>query len=244
MKIAAVTGASRGIGFETAKRLAGDGFFVNLLGRDFEALSCSARRILDSCPQASVDCQVIDVSDPDSVKSAFQSIFAKHKGLDVLVCNAGVLEDALIGMVSTDQIRRVFAANVYGVLFCCQYGSRLINRRGGGSIINVSSIIGTNGNVGQSVYGGSKAAVIGVTKSLAKELAPSNIRVNAVAPGFIDTDMARSISDEKFQERLSSIKMKRIGKPEEVASVISFLAGDDSTYVTGQVIGVDGGMLI
>jgi 3-oxoacyl-[acyl-carrier protein] reductase len=119
-----------------------------------------------------------------------------------------------------------------------------MNRRGGGSIINVSSIIGTNGNVGQSVYGGSKAAVIGITKSLAKELAPSNIRVNAVAPGFIDTDMARSISDEKFQERLSSIKMKRIGKPEEVASVISFLAGDDSTYVTGQVIGVDGGMLI
>jgi 3-oxoacyl-[acyl-carrier protein] reductase len=100
------------------------------------------------------------------------------------------------------------------------------------------------GNIGQTVYGGSKAAVIGIMKSLAKELAPSNIRVNAVAPGFIDTDMARSISREKFKERLDSIKMGRIGKPEEVASVISFLASDNSSYVTGQTIGVDGGMLI
>jgi 3-oxoacyl-[acyl-carrier protein] reductase len=147
-------------------------------------------------------------------------------------------------MVTTGLIRRVFSSNVDGVLYCCQYAARLMARRGGGSIINLTSIMGCNGAEGQSVYGGSKAAVIGITKSLAKELAPSNIRVNAVAPGFIDTDMARSISDEKFQERLSSIKMKRIGKPEEVASVISFLAGDDSTYVTGQVIGVDGGMLI
>jgi 3-oxoacyl-[acyl-carrier protein] reductase len=104
--------------------------------------------------------------------------------------------------------------------------------------------MGVSGAAGQSVYASSKAAVIGITKSLAKELAPSNIRVNAIAPGFIDTEMARSISPEKFQERLDSIKMGRIGKPEEVASVISFLAGDDSKYVTGQVIGVDGGMLI
>jgi 3-oxoacyl-[acyl-carrier protein] reductase len=119
-----------------------------------------------------------------------------------------------------------------------------MQRRGGGSIVNISSIIGTNGNEGQAVYGGSKAAVIGMTKSLAKELAPSNICVNAIAPGFIDTDMARSLDDDKFQERIDSIKMNRIGKPEEVANVALFLASSMSSYVTGQVIGVDGGMLI
>jgi 3-oxoacyl-[acyl-carrier protein] reductase len=185
-----------------------------------------------------------DVSDANSVKNAFQEIYSKYKGLDVLICNAGVIDSALIGMVTEEKIHRVFGINVNGVLYCCQYGSRLMARRGGGSIINVSSIMGVSGAAGQSVYASSKAAVIGITKSLAKELAPSNIRVNAIAPGFIDTEMARSISPEKFQERLDSIKMGRIGKPEEVASVISFLAGDDSKYVTGQVIGVDGGMLI
>jgi len=244
MKIAAVTGASRGIGLATSKRLARDGYLVILAGRRLESLLDAAQSILEVVPDAKTDCVEMDVGCAESVKSGFQTIFSRHKGLDILVCNAGVLEGALIGMVTTDLIRRVFFSNVDGVLYCCQYAARLMARRGGGSIINLTSIMGCNGAEGQSVYGGSKAAVIGITKSLAKELAPSNIRVNAVAPGFIDTDMARSISDEKFQERLSSIKMKRIGKPEEVASVISFLAGDDSTYVTGQVIGVDGGMLI
>jgi len=160
------------------------------------------------------------------------------------VANAGVLDDALIGMVTTDQIKRVFETNTYGVLYCAQYASRLMARNKSGSIINVASIIGTNGNVGQAVYGGSKAAVIGITHSLAKELAPSNIRVNAIAPGFIDTEMARSIPPEKFQERINSIKMGRIGSPDEVAKVILFLASDLASYVTGQTIGVDGGMLI
>ena len=119
-----------------------------------------------------------------------------------------------------------------------------MGRKGSGSIILVSSIIGSNGNIGQAVYGGSKAAVIGITKSLSKELAPQNIRVNALAPGFIDTDMARSLSTEKFEERIASIKMGRIGTPEEVANAALFLASDLSSYVTGQVIGVDGCMLI
>jgi 3-oxoacyl-[acyl-carrier protein] reductase len=244
MKIAAVTGASRGIGFATAKRLASDGFTVILLGRDGESLANSAIKIKELVPHAVTDCVEVDVADADSVRNAFQRIFTKHRRLDVLVCNAGLLEDALIGMVTDHQIRKVFGTNVDGVLYCCQYAARLMTRNGGGSIVTVSSIIGLTGNIGQTVYGGSKAAVIGIMKSLAKELAPSNIRVNAVAPGFIDTDMARSISREKFKERLDSIKMGRIGKPEEVASVISFLASDNSSYVTGQTIGVDGGMLI
>jgi 3-oxoacyl-[acyl-carrier protein] reductase len=125
-----------------------------------------------------------------------------------------------------------------------QYASRIMSRNQAGSIINLTSIIGTNGNVGQSVYGGSKAAVIGITKSLAKELADKNIRVNAIAPGFIDTDMARSIPDEIFKQRVDSVAMKRIGNAGEIAGVACFLASELSSYVTGQVIGVDGGMLI
>ncbi|MNV57065.1 3-oxoacyl-[acyl-carrier-protein] reductase FabG [compost metagenome] len=162
----------------------------------------------------------------------------------MLINNAGVLDDALIGMVQQQQIERTFSTNSYSALYCSQYAARLISRSGGGSIINMASIIGKVGNAGQAVYAGSKAAVIGITQSLAKELAVSQIRVNAIAPGFIDTDMARSLPQAKFDERVASIAMGRIGTPDEVASVALFLASDLSRYVTGQVIGVDGGMLI
>jgi 3-oxoacyl-[acyl-carrier protein] reductase len=147
-------------------------------------------------------------------------------------------------MVSEQQLQRVFATNTFGFIYCAQYAARLMARGNGGSIVSVSSIIGTNGNGGQSVYGGSKAAVIGITKSLAKELAPKNIRVNAVAPGLIDTDMSRSLPREKYDERLNSIAMGRAGTAEDVANAIVFLASDLSTYITGQVLGVDGGMLV
>lgn len=243
-KVAFVTGAARGIGFATASVLAAAGAAVVLGGRNPESLAAAAERIRSGMPEARLLPLVCDVADEESVKHAFQSIFREFKRLDVLVANAGVLDDALIGMVTVKQIEKVFGANTFGVLYCAQYASRLMARNGGGSIVALSSIIGTNGNVGQAVYGGSKAAVIGITKSLAKELAPQNIRVNAIAPGFIDTDMARSIPEEKFAERLASIKMGRIGSAEEVANAILFLASDMSSYVTGQILGVDGGMLI
>jgi 3-oxoacyl-[acyl-carrier protein] reductase len=147
-------------------------------------------------------------------------------------------------MVTHEQIEKTFSINTFGVLYVAQYAARLMSRNKSGSIINISSIIGTNGNEGQTVYGGSKAAVIGITQSLAKELAPNNIRVNAIAPGFIDTDMTRQLPKDKYQERMESIKMGRIGKPEDIANTALFLASDLSAYVTGQVIGVDGGMLI
>mgnify|MGYP001422192968 CR=1 FL=1 len=162
-----------------------------------------------------------------------------------MVCNAGILDDALIGMVSKEQIERVFSINTYGILFCSQYASRLMSRNSkGGSIINISSIIGTNGNTGQSVYGGSKAAIIGITKSLSKELATKNIRVNAIAPGFINTEMTRSIPREIYQERINSIKMGRIGEPKDIAYSTLFFASDISNYITGQILGVDGAMQI
>ncbi|MFO1193479.1 MAG: SDR family NAD(P)-dependent oxidoreductase [Rhodoferax sp.] len=243
-KITVITGGSRGIGLATARTFAAAGATVVLLGRSTDALQAACESVREAAPAASVSGIGCDVSAPDSVRDAFQAIFRQHKRLHALVANAGVLDDALIGMVTPAQIRQTFDVNTFGVLYCAQAASRLIARSGGGAIINVSSIIGRNGNAGQAVYGGSKAAVIGITQSLAKELAPQAIRVNAIAPGFIDTDMARSIGPAKFQERLASIKMGRIGTPQDVANVALFLASDLSAYVTGQVIGVDGGMLI
>lgn len=243
-KIAFITGASRGIGFASAKVFAGAGATVVLGARNKRELDAAVATVKNDIPQANLFSLECDVADENSVKVAFRTIFKEFKQLDVLLANAGVLDDALIGMVTTEQIQKVFGTNTFGALYCSQYASRLMARKGNGSIILITSIFGSNGNIGQSVYGGSKAAVIGITKSLSKELAPQNIRVNALAPGFIDTDMARSISPEKYAERISSIKMGRIGAPEDVAHAALFLASDLSSYITGQVIGVDGGMLV
>ncbi|HHQ4592464.1 TPA: SDR family NAD(P)-dependent oxidoreductase [Aeromonas veronii] len=238
-----ITGAGRGIGLAIARQFAAQGAELWLNGRDEEAITRMAEAL---GVEFGVPCMPLcfDVADPQAVKHAFQQLFGQTRQLDVLVNNAGVLDDALLGMVQQQQIERTFATNSYSTLYCSQYAARLMQRSGGGSIINMASIIGRVGNAGQAVYAGSKAAVIGITQSLAKELAASQIRVNAIAPGFIDTDMARSLPPAKFDERVASIAMGRIGTPDEVASVALFLASDLSRYVTGQVIGVDGGMLI
>lgn len=241
-KVALVTGATRGIGLATVNRFCEEGAKVFLNGRDEAKLL----EIVTSLTDQGFDVEplVFDVSKPDQVKDAFRALVKKTKKLDILVNNAGILDDALIGMVSVEQVQRTFEINTFSSIYVSQYASRLMQRNGTGSIINLASIIGTNGNSGQAVYGGSKAAVIGITKSLAKELAQTNIRVNAIAPGFIKTDMACSIPEDKFQERMESIAMKRIGEPEDIANTAVYLGSDLSSYVTGQVIGVDGGMLI
>ncbi|BDW10197.1 3-oxoacyl-ACP reductase [Polynucleobacter sp. SHI8] len=243
-KVCLITGASKGIGFSSAKILALHGASVILVGRNKDLLESNVNAInneINSCIAMSYPC---DITSEHEVKVLFQWVFKTFKRLDVLVANAGILEDSLIGMTTKEQIERVFAVNTFGLIYCAQYACRLMSRNKFGSIINISSIIATNGNAGQTVYGGSKAAVLGITKSLAKELANQNIRVNAIAPGFIDTDMTRSIPLEKYEERLSSISMGRVGTPEDVAGVVLFLASNLSNYITGQTIGVDGGMLI
>jgi 3-oxoacyl-[acyl-carrier protein] reductase len=242
-KVAVVTGAARGIGFATAQSFAQAGAHVVLMDLSTSSLEQACARIRADQHDAQVEAIACNVADPHSVRDAFQAVFRSQRKLHALVANAGVLNDALIGMVTRQQIEDTFGTNAFGTLYCAQYASRLIARSGGGSIINISSILGRYGNAGQTVYGGSKAAIIGITQSLAKELAPQAIRVNAIAPGFIDTAMTRSLSAEKFAERLASVKMGRIGAPEEVASVALFLASDMSSYVTGQVIGVDGAMV-
>ena len=169
---------------------------------------------------------------------------ARHKRLDILVNNAGILRDKLIGMISDAEIDELFNVNVIGLIKITQLAARIMTRRKSGSIINVSSIVGRKGNSGQTVYSATKSAVIGATFSAAKELAPMNIRVNAVAPGLIDTSMTKSIPEDKRKNLESHIAMGRVGSAQDVANVIVFLASDLSSYVTGQVIGVDGGLVI
>ena len=242
-KTALITGSTRGIGRSIAEVFAKNGANVILNARNAKKANEFAEELRERY-NIQVETVLFDVANHDEIKNGFKALYNITKKLDIVVNNAGVLDDALIGMVTHKQIEETFAINTFGVLHVSQYAARLMSRNKSGSIINISSIIGTNGNEGQSVYGGSKAAVIGITKSLAKELAPNNIRVNAIAPGFIDTDMTRGLPKEKFEERMASIKMGRIGKPEDVANVALFLASNLSEYVTGQVVGVDGGMLI
>ncbi|MEC0129067.1 SDR family NAD(P)-dependent oxidoreductase [Paenibacillus pabuli] len=238
-----ITGASRGIGRQVAMLLAEAGADVVINGRNIEALE-KLREEIEQQSGRTVLVLPYSVDEVAQVRDAFQQIKRTFGKLDALVNNAGVLQDRVLGMIDEQTVHQTLQTNLASVIYHTQYASRMMSVRKQGSIVNISSIIGTNGNEGQVLYAASKAGIIGVTKSASKELAPQNIRVNAVAPGFIDTDMARSLPEEKFNERLSSIKMKRIGAPKDVANVILFLCSDLSNYVTGQVIGVDGGMLI
>ncbi|MDN4492212.1 SDR family NAD(P)-dependent oxidoreductase [Ureibacillus aquaedulcis] len=242
-KIVFITGSTRGIGRATAKACAAHGGTLILNGRD-EAVLEQLKEEITSQYDVKVYTVAYDILNIEEIKKAFILVKKNMGNLDILVNNAGILDDALLGMVNEKQVSKTFGVNVEAVIYHMQYASRLMMKQRSGSIINVSSIIGRTGNAGQTVYGASKSAVIGATYSAAKELAPYNIRVNAVAPGFIETDMTKQLSEEKFEQRLSEIKMGRIGKPEEVANTILFLASDLSSYVTGQVIGVDGGMVI
>lgn len=242
-QVALITGASRGIGRAIAELFAEKGATVLLNSRHENALRETAKQIVQKGWSEPL-IMPYDVADQLEIKKAFQAIHKQFGKLDILVNNAGMLGDGLVGMLQPALIEQVMAVNVNAVLFHMQYGSRLMIRQKRGSIINVSSIMGIEGAVGQTLYSASKAAVIGATKSAAKELAAANIRVNALAPGFIETDMTDGIPEDKYNERVSSIRMKRVGLPEEVANGALFLASDMSSYVTGQVLGIDGGMSV
>lgn len=240
-KVAVITGGSRGIGKASARLLAVQGVNLVLMGRT------DSQQLRDACDEFRSDVSVLpivcDSAQPVQIREAYRLARSEFGRVDVLVNNAGILDDALLGMISEDMIAQTLSVNTVSPILHMQAAARLM-RKSGGSIINVSSIIGRVGNTGQVVYSASKAAVIGMTLSAAKELAPQGIRVNAVAPGFIGTDMTAALPADKYAERVASIKMGRVGTPEDVARVVLFLASGLSGYVTGQVIGVDGGMLI
>ena len=244
-RIAVVTGSSRGIGRAIAETLAEHGAGIVLNGRhDDGALSALADDLArrHDVPTLAF---AADVTDPAAVTALYRAVQTRFRRLDILVNNAGILGDGLIGMIGEDMIGRTLDVNVAGSIRHLQLAARLIGRGGtGGAIVTLGSIIGSRGNAGQTVYAATKAALVGMTLAAAKELAPKGIRVNAVAPGLIDTDMIRHLEPETLQTRRRSIGLGRIGTPEDVAGAVLFLVSDLAAYVTGQVIGVDGGMVI
>jgi 3-oxoacyl-[acyl-carrier protein] reductase len=238
-----VTGASRGIGRATAIEVAKAGAKVILSARFGEGLADTARNICALELESPVII-AMDVADAESIKAGFKQVQESVKRLDVLVNNAAVQKNALIGMISDAHIEDMMHTNVHSVIQLTQYAARLMMRQKSGVIINIASLMGRSGMEGGLVYSASKAAVIGATKSSARELAPYGIRVNAVAPGVINTDMITGLSQPRREALRGSIKLGRFGEPCEVANVIVFLASDRASYVTGEVIGVDGGMWI
>jgi len=242
-RVALVTGASRGIGAAIARRLAAHGASLVLTARDEGKLTKLASELHDSF---STTCLVkaCDVTSSHDVQDLYKDVFKTFGKLDILAANAGVLSDGLLGMIPDDAIDQILNVNVKGVLAHVQSAARLMRRTKSGSIIITSSIIGRTGNKGQAVYGASKAAALGLMMSAAKELGPDGIRVNAIAPGFIETDMTSHLGPAIREERVKNIALGRTGTPEDVADVVLFLASDLSRYVSGQVIGVDGCMVI
>lgn len=242
-KVCLVTGASRGIGAATVKRFAREGAVVYANAR-------TPKNLDDLCIELSekynttVKALYFDVRDEAAAKKAVLQIRKEIGRLDVLVNNAGVMKDALIGMISKDLMQEIYDTNVFGVMNMIQLASKVMMFQKSGSIINLSSIVGLKGNPGQLVYSATKGAVTAMTKTAAKELASQGIRVNAVAPGMIDTDMFRSIGNEKMQEHIANIRMGRLGIPEEVADAILFLASDLSGYITGEILGVNGSAMV
>lgn len=241
-KIALVTGASRGIGRAIAISLAKEGamVIVNYNGnKELAQEVCDL--IVKEGGRAEIYC--CDVSDDKQSDEMIQSIIKTYGRLDILVNNAGITKDGLIMKMSEEDFDKVIAINLKGSFHCCKYAAKQMLKQRGGRIINMSSVVGVMGNAGQANYAASKAGVIGLTKSLAKELGSRGVTVNAIAPGYIDTDMTAALPDDVKKKVVESVPMKRMGKADEIAQVVSFLASDRASYVTGQVIGVDGGML-
>ena len=231
-RTAFVTGASRGIGLACAKALAGAGARVILAARDGAKLEAASAEIPGSSWVR------IDMASQDSIKEAF----AQAGKVDILVNNAAITKDGLALRMTKDDFEAVLATNLTGAFLAIQQVMQPMLKERWGRIINISSIVGETGNPGQANYVASKAGLIGLTKSLAQEIASRNITVNAVAPGFIDTDMTAGLSEELKQNMLAHIPLKRFGKPEDVAAAVKFLASEEAGYITGAVLNVNGGM--
>lgn len=239
-KIAWVTGASRGIGLAIAHKFAAEGARLVVTARETKR----AEETVAVLPGSGHIGLGYDAGDSAAVVDALKRIHGALKGLDILVNNAGILEAGLIGTLQPESVKSMLQTNTESTIYHMQAAARLMMRARAGSIINMSSIIGLEGAPGLTAYAASKAAIIGATKSAAKELGPAGIRINAIAPGFIETNMTMNLDDKTRENFLGGIALRRAGQPNEVAEAALFLASDAASYITGQVLGVDGCMVV
>lgn len=244
MATALITGSSRGIGAAIALRLAQDGFDIAL--NDLNKSMFEGNDIVEKIREAGVKCEYFcaDVSDYSQCEEMVGRVKETFGGLDVLVNNAGITKDGLMARMSEEQYDAVINVNQKSVFNMMKHAGKIMMKQRSGKIVNLASVAGLYGNPGQINYSASKAAIIGMTKTVAKELGSRGVNVNAVAPGFIKTPMTDALTEEQRNAMLGLIAMKRYGLPEEIAGVVSFLVSKDASYVTGQVIEISGGLMM
>jgi 3-oxoacyl-[acyl-carrier protein] reductase len=242
-RIIVVTGASRGIGRAIAVQMAGPKYHVIINYNSSPEAARQTVAMVESRGGTSTAMQ-FSVADPGAVKTAFKQILDTHGRVDVLVNNAGIAKDNLLALMNPTEWDQVMDTNLKGAFLCSQAVIKAMIRRRCGRIVNVTSVVGVTGNAGQCNYSAAKAGIIGLTRSLAREIISRNITVNAVAPGFIETDMTLAIPKKSREALLAQIPAARYGTPEEVAAAVAFLASDEAGYITGQVIHVNGGMFM
>jgi 3-oxoacyl-[acyl-carrier protein] reductase len=239
-KVALITGASRGIGEAIARKLAAEGAEVLGAARTAEALEKVVEQVRSAGGKASA--LALDLADPASIEAGVKSVLAGHGRIDVLVNNAGVAEDSLVMRMSKDAWDRVIATNLTGVFLLTQAVIKAMLRKRYGRIVNITSVVGLMGNAGQANYAASKAGLVGLTKSVARELGSRNITCNAVAPGFIATAMTDKMTGAARESLTRQIPLGRLGTPEDVAAAVAWLASEEASYVTGTVVNVSGGL--
>lgn len=240
-KTAVVTGGSRGLGRAVCRKLAEGGANVVF---SYAGNTAAAQETVKELEDMGAQVRAVqgNVADSEAVKTLMDTAVKEFGNIHILVNNAGITRDGLAMMMKEEDFDAVIDTNLKGTFLCMKAVSRIMLRQKYGRIVNLSSVVGLHGNAGQVNYAASKAGVIGMTKSLAKELAPKGITVNAVAPGFITTDMTNALPEAAKTALLTTIPMARLGAPEDVADAVAFLASDESAYITGQILGVDGGM--
>lgn len=242
-RTAVVTGAGRGIGRAVALILAQRGLNVVV---NYASSAEPAREVVAACEQCGVQALAVqaDVADHNQAKALIESAVERFGSVDVLVNNAGITRDGLLVKMTPEDFEAVVRVNLEGTFNCLKHAGRQMLKQRAGAIVNIASIVGVVGNAGQVNYAASKAGAIGMTKTAAKELARRGVRVNAVAPGFIDTDMTRALSDKARTQLEQQVLLGRLGRPEDVAAAVAFLASDEAAYITGQVLCVDGGIAL